>query len=396
LEAESSDPFLGKPWAIASLAYVTAYGWFAVTVLPLQIFEYIGAYHLEEWSAAVLAAIEVIALAITALAVTPSIAFRNKRAMCAGGCIATTVANLLSLLPMPWYVLLVTRIIAGAGFGVVVASTNALPVLSRQSAHLFALGQLALCLFNALIFFLLPLAIEPFGLHGLFLFEAGTALVTAAVSMGLPKGLLVRSSRRLQSMPRNGKVIGALASTFLYFHAEILLWSFAVQSGAAHGLKASEVDSALAWGSGIGTFGALAAVFIGLRWKLKAPLVIGYSVTGLLGLFMYLPGSQRAFTLAVLAICFFIVYVTPYILEVLAQLDAEGRVASAGGALINFGSGFAPLMAGGLAHEFGYASIGYLSFGLFVVGLVLIGPAAGLSPRSSAIPNEILDVPEQS
>jgi len=47
LQKESSDPFSGKPWAIAALAYVTAYGWFAVIALPLEIYEYIRAYHVE-------------------------------------------------------------------------------------------------------------------------------------------------------------------------------------------------------------------------------------------------------------------------------------------------------------------------------------------------------------
>jgi len=34
LQEESSDPFSGKPWAVAALAYVTAYGWFGSDSLP--------------------------------------------------------------------------------------------------------------------------------------------------------------------------------------------------------------------------------------------------------------------------------------------------------------------------------------------------------------------------
>jgi predicted MFS family arabinose efflux permease len=119
---------------------------------------------------------------------------------------------------------------------------------------------------------------------------------------------------------------------------------------------------------------------------LRIPLTIGYAATGLLALLMYIPGSQRTFLSAALAIPFFVIYATPFVLEVLAQLDAEGRVASTGGALINFGCGFAPLVAGWLAHTFGYEAIGYVSCGLFFLGLALIMPAVSWAARAHAVP----------
>ena len=387
MQEESSDPFSGKPWAVAALAYVTAYGWFAVIALPLEIYEYIRAYQVHEWHASVLAGLEVTALAITAFAISPSIGRRNKRALCLWGCLATAGANVLSTLPLAQPEILLTRILAGAGFGVVVAATNALPVLSTQSARLFALGQIALGIFGASILALLPLAVEPFGLHGLFGFEAATALLTAAVSILLPRGILVtKALQRPIPYPRNGKVIGALASIFLFLLAQIIAWSFAVQSGTARGIQSAQVDSTLAWSQGVGIFGGLTAVAIGMRWKLRIPLTIGYAATGLLALLMYIPGSQRTFLFAALAIPFFVIYATPFVLEVLAQLDAEGRVASTGGALINFGCGFAPLLAGWLAHAFGYETIGYVSCGLIFLGLVSIMPAASRPARPPAVP----------
>jgi predicted MFS family arabinose efflux permease len=387
LQEESSDPFSGKPWAVAALAYVTAYGWFAVIALPLEIYEYIRAYHVDEWHASVFAGLEVTALAITAFAISPSIGRRNKRALCVGGCLATAAANVLSMLPLPQPEILLTRVLAGVGFGIVVAATNALPVLSTQSARLFALGQVALGVFGASILALLPLAVDPFGLHGLFGFEAATALLTAALSILLPRGILVtKALLRPTSYPRDGKVLGALASIFLFFLAQILVWSFAVQSGTARGIQSAQVDSTLAWSQGVGIFGGLAAIAIGMRWKLRTPLTLGYATTGLLSLLMYIPGSPRTFLVAALVIPFFIIFVTPFILEVLAQLDAEGRVASTGGALINFGSGFAPLVAGGLAHTFGYETIGYVSCGIILLGLALIAPAASPASRAHAVP----------
>jgi predicted MFS family arabinose efflux permease len=252
---------------------------------------------------------------------------------------------------------------------------------------LFALGQIALGIFGASILALLPLAVEPFGLHGLFGFEAATALLTAAVSILLPRGILVtKALQRPIPYPRNGKVIGALASIFLFLLAQIIAWSFAVQSGTARGIQSAQVDSTLAWSQGVGIFGGLTAVAIGMRWKLRIPLTIGYAATGLLALLMYIPGSQRTFLFAALAIPFFVIYATPFVLEVLAQLDAEGRVASTGGALINFGCGFAPLLAGWLAHAFGYETIGYVSCGLIFLGLVSIMPAASRPARPPAVP----------
>jgi len=86
----------------------------------------------HEWHASVLAGLEVTALAITAFADLPINGAQTSE-HCVFGDPSNSRGHVLSTLPLAQPEILLTRILAGAGFGVVVAATNALPVLSTQA-----------------------------------------------------------------------------------------------------------------------------------------------------------------------------------------------------------------------------------------------------------------------
>lgn len=372
-----SDPFGGRPLAISALMVLMAFSWTSVVVLPLLITAYVQAYHLSEPVAGMLSTVEIGALSLAAFLVSPTIHLMDKRRLCIVGCAAVGIGNGISCSFTSLWPFIVSRALVGAGEGLVVAATNALPAQARNGQRLYALGQVALGVGASLLIFASPLALARSPAQGVFWVEICASVITLCLALGLPPAITrAEEHAKAGRFPLNGAVLGALFSTMLFFIAQTALWAFADQVGAERGLADGQVDSYLGFSVLIGLVGSSTATWLGNRRGVLIPLVFGFLTVTVLGVAMYSIPSPLAFAAGVLLINVFIVFVTPYIFTVLAELDSYGRVASAGGAFTNLGNTLAPALSGLAAAYIGYSAIGYASAICLIAGLVCALPGA--------------------
>ena len=87
---------------------------------------------------------------------------------------------------------------------------------------------------------------------------------------------------------------------------------------------------------------------------------------------IYSSGDNNIYLAGILTLNMGIVFLTPYMMAVLANLDAEGKIAAMGPTLINIGSAVGPLLAGVVIHYNGYDVLPYYTLWPFTIGLLMI------------------------
>lgn len=378
----SSDPFEGRRWAVPALMVLTVISWLSVILLPLLITAYIEAYGLSAPVAGALSTAEIGALSVAALLVSPRIHRMDKRSLCLIGCVAVVVGNVLSCTVSSLWPLVASRIIVGVGQGVIVAAINALPAQSQNSQRLYALSQVGLGLGAGVLIFAAPLALARSAALGVFWVEIFAGVVAFVCAVALPSGI-DRGAHTVSTgrFPVSWPIIGAFLSTMLFFIAQTAAWAFADRVGTDRGLTSEALNSYLGVSVLIGVVGSSTATWLGNRLGILLPLIVGFVAVAGLCVAMYSIPSEAAFIAGVLLINVFIVFVSPYIFTVLAELDSHGRVASAGGAFTNFGNTIAPTLSGLTAAYVGYSAIGYAAALCLIAGLMCALPAANVVTR---------------
>lgn len=356
---------------------LTAFSWLSVTLLPLLITAYVKAYGLSEPVAGTLSTVEIGALSLAAFIVSPRIHRLDKRVLCLIGSLAVGLGNVASCSFSSLWPLVASRVLVGVGQGIIVAGTNALPAQSRNGQRLYALAQVGLGLGASILIFASPLALSRSPALGVFYVEIAASIVAFVCAFALPAGVTELHERAATGkFPINAAVIGSFSSTMLFFVAQTAAWAFADRVGADRGISADMLNTYLGLSVLIGVAGSSTATWLGNRAGVHVPLIIGFVAVAILCIALYSVPSKSAFIGGILLINVFIVFVSPYIFTVMAELDAYGRVASAGGAFTNLGNTIAPLLAGVTAAYIGYTAIGWASAACMVVGLICIMPGA--------------------
>jgi MFS family permease len=366
------DPFQVGSRAVVLFAVVTAYAWLSFIFLPLLIDTYVASFHLSAKSAGVVGGSELGALTLAALISSVTVHKHDKRVLCSLGALIVIFGNLFSIATKSWELLGLSRLVVGAGLGMVVSATNALPALSERSERLYAYGQLALCVLGSLLIFSVPPIVARAGYQGIFYLEIAISAVAIVCSAGLPAGIVVRGRPSGVQLPVNAAVIRSLAGAALFYGVQTALWAFSGQAGAMVGLSADAIDNFIGASAIIGAGGALLAIALGTRAGLLWPLIIGFGSQAILGVLLYSAFGAASFAVAMMLITASCVFTTPYILAVAARLDNLGRVASATGAFMNFGAAFGPVLAGSAAARVGYGWMACGSAILLAGGLAIV------------------------
>jgi predicted MFS family arabinose efflux permease len=367
---KSRDPFASRS-AIGALTYVTAYAWITFIFLPVLVDNFVHELGLSVERAGLVSSGEIAAVALAAILSAASIHRRDKRAMCVWGSILVIVGNILSALVSDWVMLAVSRLVVGSGLGLTVSAVTALPALSERKEKLYAFGQFGVCaLASVLIFSVSPVA-ELWGYRGVYYLEIASSVITIAASAALPRGISTRDTIHTASTPVSGAVIGILAAAVVFYAVQTGLWALAGQAGALIGLSTSEVNQYLGISAIVGMGGPLIAIVLDARIGLLKPLLFGFASQAVLGLLLYVGAGRGGFIVGVAFLTASAFFATPYILAVAAGLDKLGRVASAAGAMMNFGAIGGPFFAAALGEHYGYPSVAYGSAVLLAAGFAM-------------------------
>lgn len=340
---------------------------------PIIIHALIQGLALTEPQAGLAVSVEIMAIALTSLAVAPRVHRLPARNTCFSGCIAAGLFHLLSVVVDSYGGLLAVRLCAGVAEGLVYSIAVATVATTVNPDRGYGIVNAFNIIFASLFLALVP-AIEmtapqmvAFGCLG------AVVLVLTPFVRSLPE-----SVRNSTDHAPDG-ITGFDATAWCLLLA-VLLWGTGVNTmypylfyiGTQTALEARQIGLVLG-SSGLAAFaGVLLMIFIGARNGYIRPLLAGLSAN-LVAVIMVtmIPGSVSYVTGVILSLAT-IYFVFPYLLAMAAEMDATGRVATAvAGVNISTG-GIGPVVGGYLVSGGGPEAIGYVFIGECLLAMYLI------------------------
>jgi len=362
--------------AVLALSIVSAIAWLTPVHLPFLVGEYVEYYGKSDSVAGWLASAEIGSLALAAAVTAVLLGRISPKQPLRIGLVLSALGAAATVLSSSFLVLVLSRLVLGIGLGLIAAASNAIPAGKENSTRIYAVMIVAMGVMGAVLLVLTPIALRAFGRSGAFLCELLLIVVALPFARWLPEGP-VRIAPKSPGMKAHGVRISSIcgiAALFLVYVGRGAVWSHAERVGVLLHLSDRSLGIFFGVSALSGLAGAVIALLVGLRAGQIVPLVIGTILQMLAAIFIYvivgknfLVGSLQIFNFAGL-------FLTPYVMGLLAELDSTGRVAGFGGSAINFGLAIGPGLASVFLVRFGYQMVGYSASAEFLVAVILLLP----------------------
>jgi hypothetical protein len=371
---------------------VSPLAWLTITLLPYEVSALATGHAMGASIAGAVTAAELLALAITVVAVNSRIAAMDKRRLAQVGIIVAVLSSLGSIWLEASVTLIAMRIAFGIGSGLIAASLNSLPVFAKRPESTIAWMQIAIAVNFGASIYGVGAVLDRFGADSVFIVELGLLLVVGIGSLALPKGLPVRSDEGLitplyaRAVPRlPAGAMRLLVSLGAMYLSQAACWAYAEQAGTSVGIGAVDLANLLTIAAFTTPIGGLAAVLMRDRWGYLLPLAIGFGVQMLVAVTTYMSQSQTAYISGIMVFNMTTPFTTAYLMSLLSEVDETGRSASLGGSAINFGAASGPALAAVLVIMPGRAPIGILCVIGLLGGLALAFSALRVLNRPTSL-----------
>jgi DHA1 family inner membrane transport protein len=304
---------------------------------------------------------ELLVFAIVALfAAGPLARFSRVFVALLGGSIAVA-AGVVSALTDSYSVLVVCRIMLGAGGALAAAAGTAAAASSRDPERVYAV----VTIFTQVVLALVPVllarfALGPFGLDGGFWGLAiGTALLMPLLIWLLPP----RRSERVETSsawtailqaPNRSIAVVMMFALFIYETGQGGIWVYMGQIGQQSGVDDQFYGDSMTVIQLLALVGSLIAVWIGDRFGSMWPIVLGIGTNVAAAVALNYSTSPTLFV--ILNVIWFGAYyfVIPYLLGLMAKLDDLGRWAVAVDAMWWLGDAAGAPAAGMIVERSGF------------------------------------------
>jgi predicted MFS family arabinose efflux permease len=278
------------------------------------------------------------------------------------GGVIVVAANVAAAYAPSFEMLVLLRVLAGIGGGLVGASGTAAASSSVDPDRTFAVVTVGWGIIGGLEFIMIPYATEPYGTAGGYLLIAGVSLALMPALLGLlpprpSEGDEEGFFQLIASAPNRRLAIIALMALFFYEIGQSGVFTFIEQIGLRSGQDSFQVGETLTYTVYIGLLGGLLAVWMGSRFGRKWPIIIGLGLNTLAGAALAVCENGKLYIALLILWNFAYYFLVPFMMGALAALDDQGRWAVAGDSLWNAGIVPGPVIAGALVESSGYAPL---------------------------------------
>ena len=308
---------------------------------------------------------EVFAYAVTALVAAGPLARLSRVGVALFGGAILVAANLISGLVASglgdsFELLQFSRVMAGAGGGLLGAAGSAAAAGARDPQRVFAIVTFASFLLIAVEPPLLPLVLTPFGASGGFFALAG------ATALMMPLFVWLLPPRRddgeekssiwagLLSAPNRSFAVFAMLALFIYEAGQGAVFMFIAEIGERSQLNEQAVGNALGATALAGLAGAVFAAWLGRRFGNRWPIVFGIGGNVLAAAGLALVASAIPYVVMNLVWNLAYYFVVPYLMGVMAEMDDRGRWVVAIDSIWWLGDAAAPAVGGMIVARSGY------------------------------------------
>ena len=348
--------------------------------IPVLIGALIDGLAVNEAEVGLLGTVELLAVALGALAATPMAGKVSNRRLAVFGCLLAITAQFLSAAAGSLYLLAGLRIIAGAGLGLAYAAAAMAAAATANPDRVLGYSVTA-------------------GLLAIVVLLPGFAMVVAAagykggyVALGLlvifllpVMGWLDRGQARpagpgtAPTLPARS-LAGLLLCIALFNIGSGAIWSFSERIGRQAGLTLEEAGFIIATGAFSGVAGSLLAAWLGDRWERRRPVILALIMAGLGYMVMSGATDRMSYIAGVNIYWVTYMFLLPLMIGAGAAMDAGGRAATLAAGTISLTFALGPACGGYIAAWFSYGAIGWFSCALCVLAalaFILVRPADG-------------------
>lgn len=343
-------------------------------LMPLLLAPVARTYAIGEPAAGLVMAAQLGAFALAAIGLSPWLATLSPRRGAMLALVMIAGGNLLSAVQPLVSTLVGGRILAGLGEGLAAAVATAAIARAADPDRAFARVFIAVVLMSLAFFLLLPSVMAGQDARLLFL------CMTAPLLLALPAVAALADRVELAQPPlptarvalswRAASLSGAIA---LFSVSANAYWVYLERIASGIGMSPAEYGRAFAIGAVCALVGPAAAERLGTRAGRLLPLTLAAVL--LAGGGWLSTHSTTAFGLlaGISASSAALLFGSPYLLGLAAQVDPGGRVAGAGRGFNNIGAALAPALAGAVLGLTGaYSSIGWTAVGAAAASLLLV------------------------
>jgi DHA1 family inner membrane transport protein len=309
---------------------------------------------------------------------------------CAGlGLVVMVVGNLACARSEHLVALVISRLVAGIGGGMVRALSMKCLALARYPGRAFAFyasGQVALA---AAVSAVLPQVLNIAGLRLPFLALGAICAAAMTLIFWLPARTASqeREGRRLGFHPRTVWTLGAL---LVFFVGQAGTWTYLATLGEARGISSTTVSDTLTWLNVAGLVGTLGASALAVTLPPMATIV-GLAAMTLVSIFVLFHVHTSGLVFAAATCCFYFAWCAslPFQFAIIARCDPTGAAGAAAPAVDGMGLACGAALGGVLIAHLGVGAVGVLcALGTVLgIGCYLAGSLTNTAEPSAALAN---------
>lgn len=354
---------------------------------PFMIGGLMDGLSLSERDAGFVVSVEILTLAMTAIAIAPILPKFSDRRVGLTAVALTLLAQGASIFIASLPLLTVLRGIAGIGEGAIYAVS--LSVVASRSSNpdkVYGYFQVAWALGSAALFAIGGQLTAAFAQRGIFALTTGVTLALAPLLLLIPDACAKSDEGVAEDAARTSPTLGVmtLAAIMVYLTASSAIYVFSTPLGERAGLGTSAVGYALSVSTLVGLAGAGAATALNVRWGRTIPISGFFVGFALVVLVLCLSRNPTAYVIALAASVVIYYFSMPYLFGLAAALDRSGRWAAAAGSAYLLGFAAGPVFAGVVIAGAGYAGLAVVcvaitaaAWGLTMVVCLRLGGTAG-------------------
>lgn len=339
-------------------------GSIGIYTVPLQIGALIDSLQLTASETGLLGAIEIAAMSLTMMLISPLLTRFSLRNIAWYGVVFASLSQFSTAFANSYWLLFMLRLCTGIGCGCVFASACAAAASTREPDRNFGWAQTVMNVIFLILFLVLPYSLH-FGLHkGLFISLAILLLMTLPLYNFLPDNREESEDNKLkQEKARVVLIVIHIIATVLLNTGLGALWGFVERIGVTNvGLNSETIGIVLSLATLFMIAGSLFAVWLGVRFGRALPLAGAALICALAAMLVTNAQSLIVYAGGLFLYNFAYLFIGPYIIAgIPSSLDSSGRLAATMGGIMFFSYSLGIGTGGYIAEYLSLSGIGILA-----------------------------------
>lgn len=328
---------------------------------------------------------ELIACALTSSFLVVPMRGISPRDMAIAGALIVALAQLFSSQASSYLLLLITRLLSGAGSGLLLIAYGSLLAKIDKPETVVAKALIAASILFTVMMWGTGVTMSAMGLAGFYCILVALCVVSILIFLSLPKTVELNAKAAASSPSQLSVdshhiggwiyIIGFLAAVSLLGFVEQGLWSFSERAGQGIGISTESIGMLLGVSNLLILVGAALAWFISAHSDNQLPIFVAILGIGLGCAAAAAANSVMAYSLGVFAFGLFYGLSRPYITGFATRFDRKGRVVTWMNASSLALGAMAPWATGVLLEIMPFSKLGWMYVLLTFASILLTIPA---------------------